>query len=302
MLPQVEIRRSGRLHGVMLTEGRAASGGRREVFAPGSVEWPSTGVGILTAHRAAPELRAVPERRDNGEIHVEATATPEIRRAVEAGRRYMSVEFHSLRERTTKGGVREILRALVPDVALVDNPEYDTTRAEVRRRLGPSIKSTVPYEAAIDCDCPGDGCDTIYFELEAFEQAAKRRALATTGRMDQSVGHARMSATRAGLEIDVDLLDVTAADDLVSLIESGIDVYARPLLALELSTFSESRNRTRYVKQAVFDAILIKPVAGGVDGMEPVRLTGRSRRVEGRRRASTRSQAILAASRRRIWL
>ena len=43
---EVEVREAERagyeptLRGVMLTEGRAASGGRAEVFAPGSVSWP----------------------------------------------------------------------------------------------------------------------------------------------------------------------------------------------------------------------------------------------------------------------
>ena len=38
---KVEIRESGMLHATILTEGRAASGGRREVFVPGSVSWPA---------------------------------------------------------------------------------------------------------------------------------------------------------------------------------------------------------------------------------------------------------------------
>ena len=122
------------LFGVMVTEGRAASGGRAELFTPGSVEWPADGVGILLAHRAAPETRAAAERQPDGRITLTGEATPAIREAVEGGRQYMSVEFHSLAERTTKGGVREILRAYVPDAALVDRPEYDTTAAEVRTR------------------------------------------------------------------------------------------------------------------------------------------------------------------------
>ncbi len=123
------------LVGVMVSEGRAASGGRRELFTPGSVEWPAEGVGILLAHRTAPETRAAAERQPDGRITLTAEATPAIREAVEAGRRFMSVEFHALEERTTRGGVREILRAFVPDAALTDVPEYDTTRAELRARV-----------------------------------------------------------------------------------------------------------------------------------------------------------------------
>ena len=61
---EIEIRESDNnyepmLYGTILQEGRAASGGRREVFCtPGSVEWPSEGVAI------APVIRQVwkPER------------------------------------------------------------------------------------------------------------------------------------------------------------------------------------------------------------------------------------------------
>ena len=133
----VEVRASDAgpmLHGVVLTEGRASSGGRRELFAPLSTIWPPEGIAILAVHRSAPEVRAVPTREPNGEIRIAVRATDTIRRAVDIdGRRFMSVEFHALEERTTSGGVREVLRAVLTAAALVPNPEYDTTRAEVRR-------------------------------------------------------------------------------------------------------------------------------------------------------------------------
>ena len=134
---EVEVRESGgrpKLRGVMLQEGRAASGGRAEVFAPGAVSWPTEGVGILTRHHAEPEVHAQPIRHRDGRLEVIADATAAIRQAVAEGRRYMSVEFHAIRSRVTKGGVREVLEALVPRAALVADPEYDSTAAEVRSR------------------------------------------------------------------------------------------------------------------------------------------------------------------------
>lgn len=155
------------LHGTLIQEGRAASGGRREVFTPGSVEWPSAGVGILTAHRTVPEVRAIPVRESDGRITVTAPATDAIQEAVEGGRKWMSVEFHALQERTTAGGVREVLRALVPDVALVDSPEYDTTSAEVRRRLG-GVKSGFPLRKALDRRCGPADCSTATIDPDGL--------------------------------------------------------------------------------------------------------------------------------------
>ena len=130
-----EIRESGgELHGTILTEGRAASGGRAELFAPGSVSWPSDGIAILTEHRGEPETRAFPHRAQNGEIKIRAKATESIKAAIRDGKKFMSVEFAGLEERTTQAGVREVLKAYVDAAALVREPEYDTTMAELRSK------------------------------------------------------------------------------------------------------------------------------------------------------------------------
>ena len=132
----IEIReQAGReptLYGVMIQEGRAASGGLREVFAPGSIEWPNAGVAILTEHKGEIETRGAVVRESDGRLALTATATAGIQGAVKDGKRFLSVEFRSLRERTTKGGIREILRAFVDAAALVKAPEYDSSSAEVR--------------------------------------------------------------------------------------------------------------------------------------------------------------------------
>ncbi len=121
------------LHGVIIAEGRAAAGGRAEVFAPGSVIWPREGVGIATQHLTPPVARGVPERdAESGEVRIAVPATPEIRAAVAAGKRHMSVEFYPLAEKRTRAGVREIRRALVDVAALVTTAEYEQATAEIR--------------------------------------------------------------------------------------------------------------------------------------------------------------------------
>ena len=125
------------LRGVILQEGRAATGGRAELFAPGAAVWPSDGIAILAEHRGAELARAVPTREPNGEIRIETLATPAIFAAVEqGGKRHMSIEFRSVREVRTAGGIREIQRAHVDAAALTDRPEYGQARAEVRQRKG----------------------------------------------------------------------------------------------------------------------------------------------------------------------
>lgn len=121
-----------RLRGTIITEGAAARGGRAEVFRIGSLDWPSNGVAIRAEHLGAPETRAIPVRQPNGEIQIAARATPGLIAAYESGRRAMSIEFRSVREETTAGGVREIQLALLEAAAMVRSPEYDGTGVEIR--------------------------------------------------------------------------------------------------------------------------------------------------------------------------
>ena len=69
-----------------------------------------------------------PIRDADGSLRVETPATPAILTAYKT-RRYFSVEFHSLAEVRTAGGIREIRRALLEAAALVPNPEYPNVRA-----------------------------------------------------------------------------------------------------------------------------------------------------------------------------
>ena len=126
------------LHGVALTEGRAARGGRAELFAVGACCWPEGGVNVLLVHHGAPEARATAERV-GAEIRISAPATPAIFAAVQAGAKWLSVEFHSVQETRTAGGVREIERAVLTGCCLTDDPEYHQTSAEVRTAKGPRL-------------------------------------------------------------------------------------------------------------------------------------------------------------------
>ena len=121
------------LRGTILQEGRAAQGGRAEVFAPYSAVWPSNGIALLGEHHGPELARAMPSRDLDGSLKIETPATAPILAAF-ATRKYFSVEFHSISEVRTAGGIREIRRAFVDAAALVTSPEYPNVKAEVRDR------------------------------------------------------------------------------------------------------------------------------------------------------------------------
>ena len=321
----VEIRESDggpHLYGVLIQEGRAARR-RREVFAPGAVEWPADGVGILTRHHGKPEARAVPVREADGRITIKARVTDAIRAAVEAGRRFMSVEFLSLREGRTEGGIREITRALVPDVALVAEPEYAQTAAEVRQRGG--YRTRIKSKLRMDCRCSGKlgrkapgkqrprpgrprpqrprpttTVRRIQFEPDAFdlmleEVARKRRAVSAISRGASDVvattgtGSLRLSrAAGGGLVIALDPLDTEAGRQARELIEAGVDVYGRPVIEFEDAVYRLDGD-TAIVSVAAFSYVLVKPT-DRTDGLQ--RLT---RGREGRDTGLTLARRALLA-------
>ena len=140
----VEVREAGAdgpmLLATIVQEGRAAGGGRAELFIPLSVIWPVNGIAIRTQHRGPEVGRAIPSRETNGEIRISTPATSAIREAF-ASKQFMSVEFRSLAENLSPAGVREIALAFVDAAAMTDDPEYVQARSEVRtrqrrRRLG----------------------------------------------------------------------------------------------------------------------------------------------------------------------
>ena len=130
----VEVRESETgplLVGCLIQEGRAASV-RAEVFAPLSLVWASNGISIRAKHLGAEDSRAIPTREANGEIRIAAPASSALVAAFNDGRRFLSIEFHALKETRSKSGVREIQQAFLPGAALVSDPEYKQARAEVR--------------------------------------------------------------------------------------------------------------------------------------------------------------------------
>ena len=132
----VEVREAEAEDGPLLLativqEGRAAGGGRAELFTPLSVIWPANGIAIRTEHRGREVGRAIPSRQTNGEIRISTPATPEIRAAF-AVKRFMSVEFRSMAENRTPAGVREIALAYVDAASMTGSPEYVQAVAEVR--------------------------------------------------------------------------------------------------------------------------------------------------------------------------
>ena len=128
-----------RLVGTLLPIGRVAID-RREVFVPGSVQFPAAGVRLLLEHRGREVMRFTPiEDAAAGEWRIDAALpdTPEGREAaalVQSGQRKgLSVEFFALPDKRVSQ-VREVRSAFVEATALCREGCYDQARVELRSR------------------------------------------------------------------------------------------------------------------------------------------------------------------------
>ena len=124
------------LRGVVLAEGRAATGGRAELFTPGSCVWAPDGIDVLLEHRGragrAGSCRLEKVTRSGSPCRPGRTMF--AARPGSGARGSSRIEFHALAEVRTAGGVREVQRAYLSGAALTDDPEYGQARAEVRTR------------------------------------------------------------------------------------------------------------------------------------------------------------------------
>ncbi len=128
----------GRLYGTLITYGEQA-GDRREVFAPGALQWPESGIVVNLQHdRQQPVTRVIPEQRGNAVVI--DTPLPDTQRGRDAATLIrngtftgLSLEFQS-RSEGVRGGIREIRSAFTPSAAIVDSPSYKGSHVEVRKR------------------------------------------------------------------------------------------------------------------------------------------------------------------------
>ena len=127
----------GRIVGTLIEMGRVA-GDRREVFAVGSIRWPSEGVRLLAEHRGR-EVMTFQPALDGAALRVDVPLPDsalgrEVAAEVRSGRKgALSIEFYSTEEAQVQG-VREVRGTLMDAAAVVAAGAYDQAHVEVRQR------------------------------------------------------------------------------------------------------------------------------------------------------------------------
>ena len=155
-------------------------------------------------------------------------------------------------------------------LALVDRGAYPGATAEVRARSGRTMRSSIPYDAALACECiaqmgPGSGgtCvpmakftkaagDEMAAMMDRAFAAAERDILAVAGNYRRPLGSVsrgtlRATSTDDGLELEIDLPAGAVGDEIVAANEAA-GVVARPLIDFERSEFTDTDEGRVYTR------------------------------------------------------
>ena len=226
------------------------------------IAWQPGGGLVLTQDATALNLRA-----DLPPIPAANRAIAEVRAGRATG---LSVEFRSLKE-WRDGGIRVIEQAELRGVGLVKSPSYQQSQVEARRRSGRRMRSYVPYDEPLACDCIAQGssgaaCVAIAKfskvagqELEAMMTrafaASDRDVLAVAGNFRRplasvSRGTLRGRNTEKGFEVEIDLPAGAVGEEIIAANESA-GVIVRPLIDFEQSEYVDTPQGREYFKPHV---------------------------------------------------
>ncbi|MCY4468370.1 MAG: HK97 family phage prohead protease [Thiotrichales bacterium] len=185
-----------------------------------------------------------------------------------------SIEFRAKRDRF-EAGVRIVEAAELTGLALVDRGAYPQSTAEVRARSGRVMRSSIPYDSDLACECiarsgPGSGGACIpvarFSKVAGDAMAAAIRdameeidiahsnddVLAVAGNYRRPLGSAkrgtlRATSTAGALEVEIDLPAGAVGDDLVAANEAA-GVIVRPLIDEAKSEYTDTERGREYTR------------------------------------------------------
>lgn len=216
----------------------------------------------LVAARGAMLTDGPRELRVRAELAEGSAALGLVRRGALNG---FSIEFHARSERR-ESGVRVVERADLTGLALVDRGAYPAAKAEIRKRSGKRLRSSVPYDRELACECiaqqgPGSGGTCVPIakfskaagdEMAAMMERAENDVLAVAGNFKRPLGSVSRGTVRArstddALEIEIDLPAGAVGEEMIAANETA-GVLIRPLIDPARSEFIDTARGREYSK------------------------------------------------------
>ena len=266
-------------------------------------------IGINLRHQQFDEIARVGQglqlrdRADRLDVNVVLPRTPEgdhVHGAVKRGElRGFSAEFRALVEQLDhRQQVRDIRRAELVGLALVDEPAYPQSRVEARRRGG-AISGTIPYKRPLACQCVKGSCDRVQFQRSSFTTRRRRPdtseadadldgldiddagdVLAIVGEYQGAIASRKrgtliLENTDDGLEVSITRLPETQAGRDLAEQAKQVPIYARPVFVEQRV---EEIGGVVHVRSARLRAITFGPT-DATEGWDPVRIVGVDQRT-----------------------
>ena len=267
--------------GTALRYGDVADMGRfREMFVAGAFS-PIGSVALNLQHDESRVLAksgnglVLADGRRSLEVRAELRGKAEHDLVRRGALRGFSIEFRAKNQRY-EGGTRIIESAELTGLALVDEPAYSESLAEARRargtgktarlKAGRVLRSKIPYDKSLACECLKRGGGAACIPLARFSKVAgdgmaevinsalaeARDVLAVMGEYKRPIASASRGTLRArstadGLEIDIDLTSGEVGDAVVDAHLSA-GVVVRPLIDFDRSEFTDTDRGREYTK------------------------------------------------------
>ena len=284
-----------RIDGIAMRYGSVGMipGGRRERFLPGAFGSVPDAIDLTLQHDPASVVGRVALTDSATELRAAGEVTPAVHELVR--RRALtgfSVEMMVSGERTVPdfgASIREVHRASLEGLSVVDEGAYPASGIEARQRSGGFITAIKPRRV-MDCRCSKKlGGETtvvrkIAFDPKAFDrmlrevQAETREVLAIArgaGDVAATTGTGSLTLSRAAggaLNIGLTPLATEAGRRVAELVAAGVGVYARPVIDFDESEYTVD-GETATILEALFSFVLVKPTvrSAGLDPLRPVR-------------------------------
>ena len=155
----------------------------------------------------------------------------------------LSVEFQASRERT-EAGLRVIEAATLSGIGLVRSPSYGQSQVEARARSGRTMRSSVPTDTDVACECQAGDCNRARVLAEAMDEMWRDAFEGGTQQItaaylenyagplaSTSRGTLRGKITGAGgYEVEIDIPDSQVGRDLVAAWDAS-GLVVRPFIA-----------------------------------------------------------------------
>lgn len=207
-----------------------------------------------------------------------------LRRVQDGSLSGFSIEFHPVEERR-ESGIRVVTKAELDGVAVVRDPSYGQSRAEVRAKSAFRLSGRIPINKPLTCRCHRGTCDRVRFTETAFDDAiaGDDEILLITGEFESALaskakGTLTLRRTKDAVEVDAGLPDTVASADLAA--KSGaVNLLVRPVFDQQLSDFTEADGVATYTKVHV-KAVLVG--ASNVEGWPAATVRGKSARRSAR--------------------